>query len=283
MSAPILSIKDLHVVYCHQSILADISFDLFPGQNLGLLGPNGCGKTTLLRCIGGLLEPASGHIYLHGRQLASYSPKMRAQLLASVPCQSATMPYATLLEYVLLGRFPWLSWLCLYSRKDREYALAALAAVGLEDLAQCPVAALSAGQARLGTLARALTQLRQVPQPLLLLDEMSANLDLKHRIGVSDLLATMQRRNNCAMLQAMHDCNLAALYCTHLLGIKNGRMLFCGPVDKVFTMENLSELYEWPVGIHQHPDLPRPQIYAHISNGTSILAAACQGRENLRR
>lgn len=281
MTFSLLSVQNLHAGYARKPILADVSFRLLPGQNLGILGPNGSGKTTLLRCAAGILKVAAGSIALRGRSLAGYSAKKRAQHIAAVPCALGSTAHFTLLTYVLLGRFPWLSCLGLYSRRDRHCAQAALRAAGLSHLAHVPLASLSAGQVQLGALCRALAQIWQVDQPILLLDEMSANLDLKHRIRVSRLLASLQCRNNCAILQAMHDCNLAALYCTHLLGIKNGKVLFYGPVDKVFTAENLSELYDWPVGITQHPDLPRPQLYAHLPR--SSLCAAGPFYPNLRR
>lgn len=282
MTTSLLRVQNLHAGYARKPILSNISFDLSPGQNLGILGPNGGGKTTLLRCAGGILEPTAGSVHLHGRLLSSYSAKARARHMASVSCAFDGAFHATAIDYVLLGRFPWLSWLSRYSSADKQCANAVLTAAGIKEIAHSRMDSLSAGQAQLAALCRALAQIWQVHAPVLLLDEMSANLDLRHRINVSRLLACFQSRNNCAILQAMHDCNLAALYCTHLLGIKNGKMLFYGPVEKVFTAENLSELYDWPIGITPHPDLPRPQLYAHLrerdfSPGSTPL------RANLRR
>ncbi len=277
-----LSVENLHAGYNGHDVLRGISLQLAPGQNLGILGPNGSGKSTLLACVNGILTPAEGQILLDGRPVRSYPARELARHEATVSCMPKRPPFMTLRQYVLLGRYPWLAWNGCYSRNDRQYAEAALAACGICHLAEAGVSAVSAGEGQLAALARALAQTGGMANPLLLLDEISANLDLSRRMQISRLLATLLQKG-CAILQAMHDCNLAALFCTHLLGIKNGSQLFYGSVADVFTEENISELYDWPVGIFNHPDRKIPQIYAHCLPVSGHISQPCGIRsQNLR-
>lgn len=273
MTAPLLKAKNLAAAYAGRLIFSDLNFSLQPGQFLGVLGPNGCGKTTLLRCLGKTKQPTKGAIYISGQNIARLSLKNFAQRLASA---SHGGPRSlTLRQYVLLGRFPWLSWLGFYTQTDHEIVDQLLCDLALSAHAQQLCATLSDGQWQLATLARALTQLWQVKTPILLLDEPAANLDVNRRMEIFQLLAKWRKKGG-AIIAAMHDCNLASLFCDSLLGIKDGRQLFYGAVKNVFTKENLSAIYDWPVGIFSHPDADAPQIYPHLPFSHHNLAASAR-------
>lgn len=256
MSA-VLAVKDLCTAYGGRPVIEGISFELCPGSMLGILGPNGSGKTTLLRCLAGSLAPISGKISHEGR------PGRIEQHVAAVTSEPPLAREFTAMEFALLGRFPWLGWTGMYSARDRKCARAALQAVSLDSLRDRKLNTFSSGQLRLAALGRGFSQIWLTESPLFLLDEPAANLDLRAGIGIFRLLEDYLAQG-WAVAAAMHDCNLAALFCTHLLGIREGRQVFFGQTEEVFTEENLGELYNWPVGIYRHPDMDRPQLYMRL-------------------
>ena len=162
---------------------------------------------------------------------------------------------------VLLGRFAHLGWLGPYSREDYTVADSALDETGAAPLAHRRLTELSGGELQRVLLARALAQ----QSPLLLLDELAAGLDWARMVELFDLLERRRAAGAC-VLMAVHDCNLAALYATRLMGLKGGNLVFDGPVAKVFTEENLGALYNIPISVLPHPQLGLPQ---------ALLASAC--------
>lgn len=258
-----LRVNGLCAGYGRKIIIGNINFAACGHQNLGIIGPNGGGKSTLLRCVAGTLKPCAGKALLQGRNVSEWNPRERARIVSVFSAGQRRPAYLTALQFVLLGRFPWLSWLGQYSKADMEIAHAALAECGISSLAGRPVDGLSTGQFHLAALARCLAQIWRTPQAILLLDEMTANLDLARKLEIS-LLLDKWRQKGHIIVQAIHDCNLAALFCTHLLGLKNGRQQFCGSVNSVFTEENLSALYDWPVGMAKHPDAGVLQLYPRL-------------------
>lgn len=264
MSNPILRACDLATTYGKIPVWQSLSFSLKPGVFLGVLGPNGSGKSTLLKCLCGLRPINQGKLYLNGDLLSSYSGKQLARKVAMVSCNPARPTGMKLQEYVLLGRLPWLAWSGFYSKSDREIALTVLDLLNIRHYATKTVETLSAGQWQMATLARALTQIWTVPAPLLLLDEPSANLDINARMTLFQIMYKFLGRG-WTIIAAMHDCNLAALFCDSLLGLNNGRQTFFGPVCNVYTPENLYALYDWPLGTFFHPDAKRNQVYPRLA------------------
>jgi iron complex transport system ATP-binding protein len=157
-------------------------------------------------------------------------------------------------EMVLLGRYPWLPWLGTYRQKDHEAAHAALCSVDALALAGRELSSLSGGERQRVLLARALAQ----ESPVFLLDEPTANLDPARMTELLDLLEN-RRAAGCLVIMVLHDCNLAALYATRLVGIKEGRVLFDGPVEEMFTESRLGVLYDAPLRVIRHPAFPVPQ------------------------
>ncbi|MDR2573042.1 MAG: ABC transporter ATP-binding protein [Desulfovibrio sp.] len=249
-----LRIVNLHTGYGNKNILHGIDLAGGHGECVALLGRNGSGKTTLLRAISGLLPVSEGEILLDGRSVRDFAPRRRARLCAMVPQREELPAGISSLEMTLLGRYPWLSWLDAYSRGDYEAAHAALTAVDALDLAGREVASLSGGERQRVLLARALAQ----ESPILLLDEPTANLDPARMTELLDLLES-RRAAGALVIMALHDCNLAALYATRLVGIKEGCILFDGPVTEMFTEAHLSALYDVPLRVIPHPGFDAPQ------------------------
>ena len=271
---PMLLVEDLCAGYSGREVLRHLSFTLRAGECAALLGPNGSGKTTLLRTLSGVLAPRCGHVALQGQALAALRPRQRARLAAVVPQRGQCPQGLTARQMVLLGRFAHLSWLGTYGRGDYLAADRALEETGAAALADRRVTELSGGELQRVLLARALAQ----ESPVLLLDELAAGLDLARMAELFDLLERRRAAGAC-VLMAVHDCNLAALYATRLLGLKNGIMLFDGPVGQVFTEENLSALYDTPITVLPHPLLGQPQaLLARAAgpwSGPGNLAGDC--------
>lgn len=260
--APLLAVTDLVAGYGRRPVLQGLTFCLRAGECAALLGPNGSGKTTLLRALSGVLAPWSGEVRLADRPLASLRPRERARRVAVVPQRGPCPEDLTAREMVLLGRYAHLSPWGWYGPGDHRAADCALAATDTTGLAHRRLHELSGGELQRVLLARALAQ----ESPLLLLDELAAGLDLARMTGLFDLLERRRAAGAC-VLMAVHDCNLAALYATRLLGLREGRLTFDGPVRQVFTEENLSALYQTPVTVLPHPLWGLPQALSARARG----------------
>ena len=256
--------------------LSGLSLKVEAGENVILLGPNGSGKTTLLRCAAGTLSPLEGSVRLGGEPVEGLNARERARRVAVLPQQPERPQGLTVSALVLLGRFPWLAWSGIYSRVDHAAAGRALAAVDAAHLAHRHVETLSGGEWQRALLARSLAQMDGVAAPLFLLDELTASLDPARAEEVFGLLGE-RRLAGAALLQAAHDCNLAARHATRLIGLKAGGILFDGPVGDVFTEENLSALYDLPCRVFRHPDGDVPQALPALAAGATPCAARPPG------
>ncbi|MGV6994663.1 ABC transporter ATP-binding protein [Desulfovibrio sp. QI0430] len=259
---PVLRIAGVRAGYGGQSVLHEAGFTLHAGECAALLGPNGSGKTTLLRVLSGVLMPQAGAIEIQGRPLAALKPRERARMVAVVPQRGQLPQGLTARQMVLLGRFAHLSWLGAYGREDYAAADRALEETGAAPLAQRRLTELSGGELQRVLLARALAQ----ESPLLLLDELAAGLDWARMVDLFDLLERRRAAGAC-VLMAVHDCNLAALYATRLMGLRDGNLVFDGPVAKVFTEENLGALYNIPICVLPHPRWGLPQALLASATG----------------
>lgn len=237
--SPILSLDDLHFGYEAQSqVLRGVSLDILPGTITAILGPNGAGKTTLLRLILGLLKPQRGTIRLEGKPQAHLSRREASRLIGLVP-QSEYIPFDfSVLEFVLLGRAPYLSPLDMPRAQDYSIALEALKTIGLEHLKGRATPSLSGGERQMAMLARALAQ-----QPrLLLLDEPTSHLDLSNRDRVLNVLRA-QVQAGVTVIFTTHDPNLAATIADYVILMRHGTILAAGKLETTLTAENLSATY----------------------------------------
>lgn len=242
----ILTINDLSFTYsaAHVSALRQVSFEINTGTITTILGPNGAGKTTLLRLLLGLSKPAKGSILLEDLPLELYSRRSLSQWMGLVP-QSEHVPFEyTVLEYVLLGRAPYLNPLDLPGPKDLEIAREALAKIGILYLEQRPMPALSGGEQQLVLLARALAQ-----QPrILMLDEPTSHLDLANRNVTLQILDQL-RREGTTILFTTHDPEAALIAADSIVLMNSGSVLATGPFDEIFTSERLTQTYGVPVEV----------------------------------
>jgi len=231
-----LTVARLDVRIADTVVCQDLSLSIESGQCWGLLGANGSGKTTLLHTLAGLRPPASGHVLLQGDDIDSLSRVQIARLLGLL-LQDSSDPFpATVLETALLGRHPHLSRWQWEGERDRQIALQALASVGLEGLSGRMIDSLSGGERRRLAIATLLTQ----QTPLMLLDEPSNHLDPYYQINLLTLL-TEQRQG--ALMMSLHDINLAARFCTHLLLLLSDGQVLSGTCAELLNVEVLERLY----------------------------------------
>ena len=228
--------------------LHDVSVGVHRGSLTGLLGPNGCGKTTLLRLMAGVLQPDQGTITLNGRPLPGFPRRELARHLAVVPQETHPAFDYTVLEMVLMGRHPHLGLLQLEGPTDVAIAEESLAATGTGHLAARPYATLSGGEKQRVVIASALAQSPGV----LLLDEPTASLDLAYQLEVAALLSRLNRDRGVTMVLATHDLNLAAALCDSLVLLRAGRVLAHGPTPEVLTSALVQQLYNVEADVRFH-------------------------------
>jgi len=252
-TSAILSLSELRFRYDRKlpTVLQGLALDILPGTITVILGPNGTGKTTLLHIILGLLAPQAGTIVINGKPQAYYSRRQMSRLIGLVP-QSEYMPFEfSVIEFVLLGRAPYLSPWEMPSEADRQIALDALHAIGLEHLANRPTPSLSGGERQLAMVARALAQTPRI----LLLDEPTSHLDLSNRDRVLSVLRKLAR-DGVTIVFTTHDPNLAAATADQVVLLRQGAIVAVGPMSTALTSEHLSLTYGIPIQVVNHHGRP---------------------------
>jgi iron complex transport system ATP-binding protein len=246
----------------------DLTFTVEPGEVFGILGPNGSGKSTLVRLLAGLLAPQRGRVELGGEPVASLARREIARRLALVPQEPRFEADFTALEAVLLGRHPHLAGVAFESERDVAIARSALARVDAAALAGRPVEELSAGERQRVVMARALAQ----ETPALALDEPSSFLDLRHQVGLFDLVRELAAEGR-AVVAVLHDLSLAAEYCDRVLLLEHGRAAALGTTAEALTYANLTRVFETEVYVDVH-DLTGGLIVAPLSARARAALAA---------
>ncbi len=235
--------------------LSGVSLGIAGGEMVGLLGPNGSGKTTLLRAIAGSLPSAGGEILVDGNPVASLAHKERARRMAFVPQRPEAVPDLTVFETTLMGRYPHRAFMEDYTPEDAAIARRALEDTALSHLAERPVRTLSGGEMQRVFVARAFAQQADI----LLLDEATTGLDPAHATALLDRVRARNQRRRATVLMAIHDLNLAALYCDRLVFLRRGAVLADGPTREVFTAATLRAVYDAPFLVLNHPANGLPQ------------------------
>lgn len=229
-------------------VLESVSVEIHRGELVGIIGPNGSGKTTLLKLLAGTLRPVAGAVSLDGRQLSAWSRREAARRISYVPQETQTSFDFNVLEIVLMGRFPHLATFALEGPEDLAIARQALASTGMSAFEDRPFATLSGGEKQRVVIAGALAQSPE----LLLLDEPTASLDIRHQLEVAALLERLNRDRGVTMVLSTHDLNFAASICQQLVLIRGGRTLALGPTERVLNAANVRALYDVEAEVGHH-------------------------------
>lgn len=239
--------QSLDVSIAGKNICSKLNLELEPGQFWGLLGPNGIGKTTLLKCMAGLSPPDSGKVLLENQEIENLPRRVVARLLGMLQQHTVYVFDAGVLETALTGRHPHLAYWEREGPKDRQKALDAIRAVDLAGFEARSVTGLSGGEARRLAFASLIVQ----EPTILLLDEPTNHLDMKHQIRIMNQVEKQVYGEQRGAMIALHDVNLAARYCTHIVMLLGHGDWQAGPMAELLNRENLERLYQCPVEVVQ--------------------------------
>ena len=244
-----LEMQNVTLGYGHKVVVKDITLQMKPGEMLGFVGPNGCGKSTIIKALSRVISPYSGRILLDGKNISTISRRDLSRLLGVVP-QMPLLPSAfTAFEVVLMGRNPHLGLFQYEGPKDMAITWRAMAKTSVQHLAERRIGELSGGEIQCVVIARVLAQETEV----ILLDEPTANLDIGRQVEILDVIKGMCRENGLIVIAALHDLNLAAQYCSRLVLINNGRIHAEGTPTEVITDDNIKEVYGAGSYVYSHP------------------------------
>ena len=228
--------SDVQAVLGGSQILRGVDLRAERGELVGVIGPNGSGKSTLLKCIYRVLKPTGGAVWLDGRALSDYSYKESARQVAVVAQHNYYNFDFSVRDVVMMGRSPHKRALDRDNARDHQMVARALETVGMADFAQRSFATLSGGEQQRVILAQALAQ----DTPCLILDEPTNHLDIKYQLQLMDIVKGLDR----TVIAAIHDLNIAAMYCDRLYAVKEGRVVASGRPEEVLTPALIRAVYE---------------------------------------
>jgi iron complex transport system ATP-binding protein len=253
----IIAFEQVSFRYAQVDVLKEISFSVLAGEFIGILGPNGAGKSTLLKLCNRILKPTAGRIWLEGGDIARCSQRQIAQRVAMVAQENYVPFNYSTIEVVLTARHPFIPPLGFETKNDWAIVKRAIEMLEIDDLSQRPFATLSGGEKQRALVA---TALAQTPK-LLLLDEPTSSLDLKHQMDIYTRLKKIQQTDGLTILAVTHDVNLAAMFCDRLILLKHGTVVDYGKPGDLVTGAKMDALYNIAVSVLPHPIHGTPLVF----------------------
>lgn len=264
-----ITTKQLDISYDEALIVKALDMQIPHGKITSIIGPNGCGKSTVLKAIGRILKPKNGMVYLSGDDIRKLSTKDIAKKMAILP-QTPTAPSGlTVSELVAYGRFPHQRGFGKLTPEDKKIVQWALSVTKLKEFENREVDTLSGGQRQRVWIAMALAQ----QTDLILLDEPTTYLDLAHQLEVLELLHDLNRRQGCTIAMVLHDLNLAARFSDYMIAIRGGKIIKHGKPEEVMTAKVLKEAFSIDAQIVQEPRTKRPVCLTYDLLGEEISLA----------
>jgi iron complex transport system ATP-binding protein len=262
-----LKIKDIEFSYPGVPVLKGVRLDIMPGELLAVIGKNGAGKSTFIKCMNRILEPGSGKIFLGDRELRTIKRKDIAKSMAYLSQKDSYAFPVTVFDAVLSGRYPHRT--VNSTREDEARVCEVLRMLELEPLALRYFNELSGGQQQQVLIARAIVQQASI----FLLDEPTSDLDIKHQLEVMETILRLVREENVTAVITIHDLNLASRYADRVIMLHNGEIFAAGPANAVLNEENIALAYGVRVFVNHIEG--RPHIIPLRPIGTE-----CKGRED---
>lgn len=257
----VIQTEKLQSILGDNHILKGVDFKAEEGEFVGVIGPNGSGKSTLLRCIYRVLAPTEGAVLLNGKELSQYSVRESARQIAVVAQHNYYNFDFSVREVVLMGRAPHKRTLDRDTAEDYRIVADALETVGMSAFADRSFSTLSGGEQQRIILARALAQ----QTPCLILDEPTNHLDIKYQLQLMEIVRSLGR----TVISAIHDLNIAAMYCDRLYAVKDGKIVASGTPREILTVEFIREIYE-----------VNAELYTDSKGNIHILYHSSQGQHS---
>lgn len=254
-----IATENLAVAYDGNLVVDELELQIPRGKITAIIGPNGCGKSTVLKAVGRILKPKNGMVYLNGEDIRSLSTREIAQKMAILPQSPQAPAGLTVGELVAYGRFPHQRGFGKLKPEDKKIIAWALAVTKLAELETTAVDNLSGGQKQRVWIAMALAQ----QTDLILLDEPTTYLDLSYQLEVLELLFRLNREQNCTIVMVLHDLNLAARFADYMVAIRSGDIIRHGAPDEVMTAEVLRETFHIDANVVAEPRTGRPACISY--------------------
>ena len=236
---PLFTLDNVSFAYGSNEVLHSLQLELTAGKFYGIVGPNGCGKTTFLDLLCGCKTPKTGSIELHGKNLASYPKRDLARLLALVPQEFDIGFGFTVEETVMMGRHPHINRFASPTQNDWYLVERAMTSIGIIDFRERPVNSLSGGQKQRAIVARSLAQ----DTPVILFDEATSSLDVKYTLQIFNIARTLVQNEKRTIIAVIHNLNLAAAFCDNLVFFKDGCIVKHGSVPETMTPETIQDVF----------------------------------------
>ncbi|MGW7453778.1 ABC transporter ATP-binding protein [Streptomyces sp. NPDC054787] len=264
-----LSAENVTLGYDQRVIAENLSVEIPDHSFTVIVGPNACGKSTLLRALSRMLKPTVGRVLLDGAAIGSMPAKTVARTLGLLPQSSIAPDGITVADLVSRGRYPHQGLLRQWSAQDELVVHESMAATGVAELADRAVDELSGGQRQRVWIAMALAQ----QTPLLLLDEPTTYLDIQHQIDVLDLCAELHEEQGRTLVAVLHDLNHAARYATHLIAMRDGKVVAEGPPGEVVTAELVERVFGLRCRVISDPETGTPLVVPGARGSRAVARA----------